>query len=145
MAPTETNPFAGGWTYRSFHNTPTFRLKDCEECADLRALIFAEAQLVIDDFAWGEFSGRLVLGPGAEMALSGASSFGNPFAVRFQGRGVSAGIEDFVYDYVGYLVPIWPNGVGQTPAIVGSVVRTEPHSGGAQPGYVASWVAVRED
>lgn len=145
MAPTASNPFAGNWTYRSFHNNSTFRLEDCKACADLRALIFAEARLVIDAVAWGEFGGRLVLGPGAEMALTGASSYGNPFAVHFQGRGVSEGIEDFVYDYVGYLVPTWPNGVDQTSAIVGSVVRTEPHSGGAQPGYVASWVAVRRD
>jgi hypothetical protein len=77
--------------------------------------------------------------------LTGASSFGNPFAVRFQGRGASPGIEDFVYDYVGYLVPVWPNGVDQRPAIVGSVVRTEPHAGGAEVGVVASWIAVRRN
>jgi len=28
------------------------------------------------------------------------------------------------YDYEGGLVPNWPNGVGQIPAIVGSVSRT---------------------
>ena len=61
------------------------------------------------------------------MTLSGSSSFDKPFTVRFQGRGSSPGIEDFLYDYVGYLVPDWPNGVGQgVPAIVGSIVRTAP-------------------
>ena len=80
------------------------------------------------------------------MALVGASLVGNPFTIRFQGRGVSPGIEDWVYDYVGYLVPVWPNGVKQRPAIVGSIVRTEPHSNGQQQaGYVASWIAVKQD
>src|SRR5215216_1722271 len=35
------------------------------------------------------------------------------------------------YGDSGYPVPVWPNGVDQVPAIVGSIVRTEPHSGGA--------------
>jgi hypothetical protein len=109
------------------------------------SLRFGEAELVIDEFAPGSFTGRLILGSGAEMALTGASSFGNPFTVRFQGRGVSESIKDFVYDYLGYLVPAWPNGVGQVPAIVGSIVRTEPHVGGEEVGVVASWIAVKRD
>jgi hypothetical protein len=129
---------AGSWTYRSLVNDPA-------PGVPFNDLAFAEAELVIDAFEPGGFAGRLVLGPDAEMTLSGASSFGNPFAVRFQGRGASPGIEDFVYDYVGYLVPVWPNGVAQRPAIVGSIVRTEPHSGGAEPGFVASWIAVKRN
>jgi hypothetical protein len=138
MAQTGVAALTGSWTYRSFVNNPTAGVA-------FNSLRFAEAELVIDPFEPGSFTGRLVLGPGAEMALTGASSFGNPFTVRFQGRGASPGIEDFVYDYIGYLVPVWPNGVDQVPAIVGSVVRTEPHSGGAEPGQVASWIAVKRD
>jgi hypothetical protein len=63
---------------------------------------------------------------------------------RFQGSGDIGG-ETWVYDYVGYLVPIWPNGVEQRPAIVGSVIRTVPHSSGqAKAGYVASFIAVKQ-
>jgi hypothetical protein len=131
-----SDAFVGSWTYRSFVNDPT-------PGVPFNDLYFAEAELVIEAFDPGNFSGRLILQPGAEMTLKGASSFGNPFAVRFQGRGASPGIEDYVYDYIGYLVPVWPNGVNQVPAIVGSIVRTEPHSGGAQPGQVASWIAVK--
>jgi 2-polyprenyl-6-methoxyphenol hydroxylase-like FAD-dependent oxidoreductase len=40
------------------------------------------------------------------------------------------------YDYEGYLVTHWPNGVQQRPAIVGSVIRTISHSGG-ESGTVA--------
>ena len=66
------------------------------------------------------------------LALTGARSNGHPMALRMQGKGIIGG-EHWVYDYEGYLVPAWPNGVGQVPAIVGSVIRTTPHSGG-KPG-----------
>ena len=50
-------------------------------------------------------------------------------------------------------MPDWPNGVQQRAAIVGSVVRTIPHSGAvkdgqktiAPAGVVASFYAVRTD
>ena len=61
--------------------------------------------------------------------------------------------EEWIYDYQGYLIPHWPNGVDERPAIVGSVIRTIPHSGSAPPGggpppinpagVVASFYAVR--
>ena len=42
-------------------------------------------------------------------------------------------------------VPIWPNGVDQRAAIVGSVIRTVPHNNGqARAGYVASFIAVKQ-
>jgi hypothetical protein len=138
IAQTGVAALTGSWTYRSFLNNPTAGVA-------FNSLRFAEAELIIDPFELGSFTGRLMLGSAAEMALVGASSFGNPFTVRFQGRGVSEGIEDFVYDYVGYLVPVWPNGVNQVPAIVGSVVRTEPHAGGEEVGVVASFIAVKRD
>jgi hypothetical protein len=78
------------------------------------------------------------------LRLTGTSSVGTPFAVRFQGIGEGSDAEGWVYDYVGYLVPAWPNGVDQRPALVGSVVRTVAH--GANPaGMVASWIAVKRD
>ena len=86
-------------------------------------------------------------GPGWSLALKGARHYGNPMHARFQGTGVVGG-EQWVYDYDGYLVPSWPNGVDQRPAIVGSVIRTIPHSGGSAgsvspAGVVASFYAVR--
>jgi hypothetical protein len=70
--------------------------------------------------------------------------------VRFQGKGVVVG-EEWVYDYIGWLVPAWPNSDAtlQRSAIAGSVVRTVPHSSGtggvAPAGVVASFYAVQLD
>jgi hypothetical protein len=44
---------------------------------------------------------------------------------------------------MGFVVPEWPNGVDQRPAMVGSTVRTVPHDG-APAGSVASWIAVKQ-
>ena len=67
-------------------------------------------------------------GPGWSLTLKRRRQYGNPMHVRFQGTGIVSG-EKWIYDYEGYLVPHWPNGVDQRPAIVGSVIRTIPHAG----------------
>jgi hypothetical protein len=129
------NPFVGRWTYRSFHNDP-----DPEACRPP----FATGTLVLDEPDYGRLSGSLLGGGGWNLSLVGGYTYGNPFALRFQGSGDNSG-ERWVYDYVGYLVPIWPNGVDQRPAIVGSVIRTVPHHNGqATAGYVASFIAVKQ-
>jgi len=85
-------------------------------------------------------------GEGWQLDLTGSRSYGNPMTGRFRGKGVVSGAE-WIYDYVGYLVPEWPNGVQQKTAMVGSIVRAIPHpsgSGGVSPaGVVASWYAVK--
>ncbi len=130
-------PLAGSWTYRSFRNRPAPELA-------FNDLFFGQGELVIDPFATGSFSGQLVFSPVARMLLSGTSSAGNPFALRFQGIGDGEGATGWIYDYVAYVVPDWPNGVDQRPAIVGSVIRTVSH--GTNPaGVVASWIAVKRD
>jgi len=47
------------------------------------------------------------------------------------------------YDYHGNLAYEWPNGSGQVPALIGSVLRAKPHAE-APAGYVASFVAVKQ-
>ena len=130
-------PFAGSWTYRSFVNNP-------DPAVDFNAIRFGQGELVIEEFAPGGFTGRLVFAEGIQLNLTGASSFGDPFALRFQGTGDTGPVAGWIYDYVGYLVPVWPNGIEQRPAIVGSTVRTEPHNGNPA-GEVASWIAVKLD
>jgi hypothetical protein len=132
----EGNAFVGRWTYRSFRNDPELST----EYNDLR---FGAGTLVLDEPDYGRLSGSLG-GEGWNLDLAGGYTYGNPFALRFQGSGEIDG-ERWVYDYVGYLVPIWPNGVDQRAAIVGSVIRTVPHSNGqARAGYSASFIAVNQ-
>jgi hypothetical protein len=129
------SPFTGSWSYRSFRNDPDLS-------KDFNALRFGAGTLELEAPEFGRLAGSLG-GEGWRLDLAGGYTYGNPFALRFQGSGEIGG-ELWVYDYVGYLVPIWPDGVDQRPAITGSVIRTLPHSGGqATAGYVASFIAVK--
>jgi len=132
----------GTWTYRSFLSNPDLN-------ADFDALEFGRGNIRIDDAPLQMFSG-LIFGPGWELKLKGAIAYGNPFNVRFQGVGIVGGAQ-WIYDYSGFLVPDWPNGIDQRPALVGSIVRTIPHPTGpnnkstAPAGVVAQWIAVKQD
>jgi hypothetical protein len=138
--PSPTDLLVGTWTYRSFLNDP-----DVATAFD--KLEFGRGNIRVDPGAMNEFKG-LIYGPGWSLALTGSTSWGNPFEVRFEGRGVVGG-EEWVYDYVGYVISPWPNGIAQRPAIVGSIVRTVPHASGtggvAPAGVVCSWIAVKDD
>jgi hypothetical protein len=130
---------AGTWTYRSFTNDP-------DPSTDFDKLQFGLGSIVIEDAPMGVLKGRIG-GPGWGLDLNGAIGYGTPWTVNFEGRGVN-GVELWVYDYSGYVVPPWPSGIDQRPAIVGSIVRVIPHgdgsgSGPVHPaGVVASWIAV---
>jgi hypothetical protein len=130
----------GTWTYRSFLNDPDLS-------ADFDSLEFGRGNIAIEPAPMNEFKGR-IYDTGWELQLKGSINYGNPFNVRFQGTGVVGG-EQWIYDYEGYVIPPWPNGVDQRMAIVGSIVRTIPHSSGsggvAPAGVVCSWIAVRQD
>jgi hypothetical protein len=135
----EQDPLPGSWTYRSLLNNP-------DAAVEFNKLRFGVATLTLEKTAMGEIKGTIG-GTGWSLDLKGNRGYGDPFNVRFQGKG-KVGDEIWTYDYIGYLVPAWPNGEGQRPAIVGSVIRTVPHSdgaGGISPaGYVASFVAVKQ-
>jgi hypothetical protein len=135
------NPFSGRWTYRSLLNDPdlTKAFNDLE---------FGRATLEI-------YAGPLELLTGTigdtgwSLTLKGSRAYGSPMGARFQGVGLVNG-ERWIYDYLAFLVPAWPNGIEQRPALIGSVIRTIPHSGGkpgtvAPAGVVCSFYAVRAD
>jgi hypothetical protein len=130
----EMASLAGTWTYRSLQNNPDLD-------TEFNDLEFGRAHIDILPGPLGALAGR-IYGPGWELTLSGSISYGAPFGVRFQGRGIVGG-EEWIYDYIGYLSPAWPNGIDQRPALAGSIVRTVPHTQGKAPaGVVASWYAV---
>lgn len=137
----DRNPFVGRWAYRSLLNDP-----DLGQA--FNALEFGKGTIVIDDGPMQTLTGTIG-DTGWSLNLKGSREYGTPMRVRFQGTGVVGG-EKWVYDYEGFLVPPWPNGVDQRPAIVGSVIRTVPHSGASEgsvapAGVVASFYAVRID
>jgi hypothetical protein len=137
-APGVDSPLVGAWAYRSFNDDP-----DLSTSFD--DLEFGQGTLVVEAAPVGILAGHIG-GPGWRLELTGSIAYGDPFALRFQGAGVVGG-DQWIYDYVGYLVPNWPNGKNQVPALVGSTVRAIPHpggDGGLHPaGVVASWYAVR--
>jgi hypothetical protein len=135
------NPLVGSWTYRSLLNEPNVN-------TDFKKLEFGRGTLVITASSSTTLGGTIG-GPGWSLDLHGSIGYGSPEQVRFQGRGIVGG-EEWIYDYIGWLVPVWPNSSDtlQRTAIVGSVVRTIPHSGDAPgtvspAGVVASFYAVR--
>ncbi|MCB9234955.1 MAG: hypothetical protein H6581_25090 [Bacteroidia bacterium] len=140
----------GNWTYRSWLNSDDLTVP-------LTTLEFGYGYIQIESAPFNEFKGK-IFGPKSdkrpnpydkpyswELDLKGSSNYGDPFSFRFQGKGVVSGSE-WIYDYQGYMIKPWPNGVNQVPALVGTIVRTIPHpdgSGGTAPaGVVASWYAV---
>jgi hypothetical protein len=136
------NPFVGSWTYRSLLNNPDIN-------TDFNDLEFGRATIVIEENSPELLTGTIG-GTGWSLNLYGSRSYGSPMQARFQGKGM-VGDEEWIYDYIGWLVPVWANSNStlQTAAIVGSVVRTIPHSssGGkiAPAGFVASFYAVRAE
>ena len=138
------NPFVGSWSYRSLLNDP-----DLSKDKNMNQLLFGDGTLVITATSSVEMGGTIG-GDGWSLDLHGSIGYGSPAQVRFQGKGLVNG-EEWIYDYIGWLVPVWPNSTDilQTPAIVGSVTRTIPHSG-SEPGtvnpagVVASFYAVRQ-
>src|ERR1043166_3517631 len=108
-----TNPFIGKWSYRSFRNNPDLN-------AQPNDLLFGAGTLEFTDAPMGEVAGTIG-GQGWQLALTGSITYGNPYNARFQGKGVVSG-QEWIYDYDGYYVRHWPNGVKQVEAIVGSVI-----------------------
>jgi hypothetical protein len=135
------NPFVGKWTYRSLLNEP-------DGSIPFDKLEFGEGTIQINNDDAPELLTGTIGGEGWSLTLHGSRGCGSPAQVRFQGTGIVGG-ELWIYDYIGWLVPVWPNSTEQLqrPAIVGSVTRTIPHSssgGGTAPaGFVASFYAVK--
>lgn len=135
--------FVGKWSYRSYLNDPDLNKQP-------NALLFGKGTIDIVTAAPQYLVGTIG-GPGWQLTLKGSRSYGNPMEIRFEGRGT---IDDapWIYSYVGWLIPAWPNGVEQRPAMVGSIVRVIPHPSTdangnpitAPAGVTASWIAVRQ-
>jgi hypothetical protein len=134
----DANVFVGKWTYRSWLNDVNLATAPAD-------LLFGSGTIDIVE-APSQILKGTIGGSGWQLDLHGSRSYGNPMTVRFQGKGLVSGAE-WIYAYVGYLVPDWPDGVNQKTAMVGSIVRVIPHPSGngviAPAGVTASWYAVK--
>jgi hypothetical protein len=134
-----SNPFVGQWSYRSFYNDPDLSKK-------LKEIELGSGTLDIQEVS-STVLGGTIGGSTWSLNLHGSFGYGSPMQVRFQGKGMVDG-EQWIYDYIGWLVPTWPNSDAtlQRNAIVGSVTRVVPHAssnGGVSPaGVVGSFFAV---
>jgi hypothetical protein len=134
----------GNWTYRSFLNNPDEVGDDPEKAL---ALIFGEGNLTITAKGDRLFQAVLDFGGGAAMDLYGDVVEGSgvsPDVLIITGTGrTGTSTDKWVYQYKGYVVPAWSEGVDQVSTVVGTVIRTIPHGTGAA-GVVASFVIVRQ-
>src|SRR4051812_35106009 len=118
------NDVTGSWHYRSFVNEPS-------QVPDINKILFGEGDLTFQESATGILQGTGDFGDGDTMSYQGTVARGSWITIRIQGVGTGAKNKDWLYDYVGIIVPSWPNGTNQRQALVGSVVRSAPHSNGA--------------
>jgi hypothetical protein len=134
----------GNWTYRSFINNPAPVGDDANKALQL---IFGEGELRISYAGGRNFKAVLDFGGGAAMDLFGTIVDGGgvaPQVLLITGTGrEGTSTAKWVYQYQGYVVPDWAEGVNQVAAIVGTVIRTIPHGTG-KAGVVASFVAVKQ-
>jgi hypothetical protein len=123
-------------THSSFINNPVPVDGDAEKALQL---IYGEGDLSIvsaDDQLFKaalDLYGSLYVGHGVNsttLLITGTGREGTSTA-------------KWVYQYRGYIVPGWAEGVSQVPAIVGIVVRRLPHDGDAA-GEVVLFVTVKK-
>ncbi len=139
--PADVSTLAGKWTYRSYVNTTALVGDDKDKAL---SIIFGEGVYAFEPPSGTALTGTLDMGGGYVLDLKGTVTQTAPLSVAISGYGragtPTAGWE---YDYNAALAYQWPNGVNQTPALVGSVIRAKPHDGGAA-GFVASFIAVKQ-
>ena len=140
----------GRWIYRSYFNDPVLVGNDAQKAL---ALIFGEGVLTVTAKDDRIFTSTLDFGGGSGMDLYGEVVPGvgvNPEVLIITGTGrEGTSTAKWVYQYVGYVVPAWPEGHNEVPAIVGTVIRTIPHQSGtpgklAPAGVTASFVMLRQ-
>jgi hypothetical protein len=139
--PADASILAGKWTYRSYLNTAALVDRDKDKAL---AIIFGEGTYAFDPPTATALTGTLDLGNGRVLDLKGRITQTAPLSVAISGYGRAGTPTDgWQYDYNASLAHQWPDGVDQTPALVGSVVRVKAHGSGPA-GVVASFIAVKQ-
>ena len=143
----ELEELSGTYTYRSYLDLPG----PVQSFDDLK---FAQLTLRLGVQPDGTVAGTLIFPTPAgteppTMDMSGRVSAGSPMHVRLTGKGhQGTSTADFHYEYDGFVLPQWENGVDQRLVIGGTVLRAKDHGSGAslaRAGVTASFLAVRRD
>lgn len=147
MSNTAQDLLVGTYTYRSWNNDPDLSTAPGD-------LVYGQGFIRIDPAPFNVLKG-VIYGtddntPGGavdwQLELNGSANYGNPFTLRFQGTGVIGG-EQWIYNYVCYLILPWQDGINQPNVLTGSIVRAIPHSGDNDTvhpaGVTGTWYAVK--
>jgi hypothetical protein len=121
--------FNGKWTYRSLLNSSDVN-------ADFDSLEFAAATINLSYFGRDSLKGQILWAMDSAgtifngLNLTGTCYYNDTTLCYFlEGFGDSTlGTAGWQYNYQGYLVPRWPEGVDQAGVLTGSVVRVKKHS-----------------
>ncbi|MDX1910653.1 MAG: hypothetical protein SFV22_04160 [Saprospiraceae bacterium] len=119
----------GKWTYRSLLNSTDVN-------ADFDSLEFAAATIDLKSDGKNGLYGQILWAiDSPPTQFNGLNLKGNYYyndttlCYYLVGIGDSTlGTAGWQYDYQGYLVPKWPEGVDQATVLVGSIVRVKKHS-----------------
>jgi hypothetical protein len=156
----------GMWTYRSYLNRadilvnadpdPAVQALDpiygqgnaATASSALKALnlIFGEGLMIFGQPSANNIAGTVDFGGGFVLDLKGTmqTTAAGDIAVDLVGTGrPGTPTDNWEYDYKATTTPKWPNGIGQIPALVGTVIRAKPH-GTAKAGVVASFIAIKQ-
>jgi|CXWL01.1.fsa_nt_gi hypothetical protein len=129
----------GSWTYRSLLNDADWNLP-------FDQLQFASAVMDLKTIGNDSISGILYWADNPKRGLNITGKYyyqDTTTCYSLVGTGTAAlGTPGWQYDYKGYIVPNWSNGIKQADVLVGSTVRTKPHNGAAA-GFVATTYMVR--
>ncbi|SRR5260221_12183017 len=130
------NDILGNYVYRSLHNNQFIG-------EDFLKLRFGEGFMSITKLTGSKFEGYFDMGNNYLMNLDGEiNDVENQLLVNMKGVGKeNSPTQGWIYEYHGYLVPAWSNGIGQLKTIVGTVIRSADH-GTAKAGYTATFYMV---
>lgn len=134
----DSNFITGSWTYRSLLNNP-------DDTIQFNNLEFAVAIMKLRRMKNDSITGELDMGEAGMLKMSGFLQYCANGTGQFelQGTGIpGTNTQGWIYDYRGFIVPKWQQGINQEDALVGSLVRAANH-GNSKAGVVASFYMVR--
>jgi hypothetical protein len=136
---TDGSFFNGSWTYRSLLNDANWNLP----FDDLK---FASAIMDLKTIGKDSISGILYWADNPKQGLHITGKYyyqDTTTCYSLIGTGTAAlGTPGWQYDYKGYIMPKWTNGIKQADVLIGSTIRAKPHDG-APAGVVATTYMVR--